>query len=165
MDDDLRQLLEVMRQENAAAHVETRRHSADLFTNAQTRMDRLEQENAAAHAETRRHSADLFTNAQMRMDRLEQENAAAHAETQRLFGSTAEGLRSDIRLLADAIATVDEKYDRRYHDVIQRMERGFADTQAMIKFSHAELDRRMTALEVSMADLQARVTRLESSPQ
>jgi hypothetical protein len=50
------------------------------------------------------------------------------------------------------------------------MDRGFADTQAMIKFSHAELDRRMRtiedshrALEATVVDLQARVERLESS--
>ncbi len=50
------------------------------------------------------------------------------------------------------------------------MERGFADTQAMIKFSHAELDRRVRALEGTqrtleegLTDLQARVERLEGS--
>lgn len=50
------------------------------------------------------------------------------------------------------------------------MERGFNETQAMIKFSHAELDRRLRTLEDSqrtleegLADLQSRVDRLESS--
>lgn len=43
------------------------------------------------------------------------------------------------------------------------MERGFADTQAMIKFSHAELDRRVRTLEEDVASLEARVDRLESS--
>lgn len=43
------------------------------------------------------------------------------------------------------------------------MERGFVETQAMIKFSHAELDRRVRALESGLADLQARVDRLEGS--
>jgi hypothetical protein len=33
----------------------------------------------------------------------------------------------------------------------------------MIKFSHAELDRRVRTLEESVADLQTRVERLESS--
>jgi len=33
----------------------------------------------------------------------------------------------------------------------------------MIKFSHAELDRRIRALEEGFADLQARVERLEST--
>lgn len=43
------------------------------------------------------------------------------------------------------------------------MRRGFADTQAMIKFSHAELDRRVRALEEGLSGLQARVERLETS--
>ncbi len=43
------------------------------------------------------------------------------------------------------------------------MERGFAETQAMIKFSHAELDRRVSKLEQSFADLQARIERLETT--
>ena len=50
------------------------------------------------------------------------------------------------------------------------MERGFTETQAMIKFSHAELDGRVRALESAqrnlegtVADLQARIERLEST--
>ena len=39
----------------------------------------------------------------------------------------------------------------------------FADTQAMIKFSHAELDRRIRALEDGYADLLVRVERLEET--
>ncbi len=69
-------------------------------------------------------------------------------------------------LLAESIMTVDEKLDRKTADLEERMERGFAETQAMIKFSHAELDRRvrsLEALEETVADLQTRVERLESS--
>lgn len=53
-----------------------------------------------------------------------------------------------------------------------KIERTAADTQAMIKFSHAELDRRIHAmeeraqrLERAMADLEARIERLESPTQ
>ena len=45
----------------------------------------------------------------------------------------------------------------------QRVDIGFADTQAMIKFSHAELERRVRTLEDGFAELQARVERLEST--
>jgi hypothetical protein len=54
--------------------------------------------------------------------------------------------------------------------MIVRVESGFAETQAMIKFSHAELYRRVRALEQTaskleevMADLAARVERLETT--
>lgn len=43
------------------------------------------------------------------------------------------------------------------------VDRGFADTQGMIKFSHAELDRRVRALERALTELQARVDRLETT--
>ncbi|MEA2488779.1 MAG: hypothetical protein QOH21_571 [Acidobacteriota bacterium] len=80
-------------------------------------------------------------------------------------------------LLGEAIALVDEKLDRKTSSIEDRMDRGFAETQAMIKFSHDELDRRVRALEQShqtleekhrtveetLSDLQARVDRLEGS--
>ncbi len=79
--------------------------------------------------------------------------------------------------LAESIATIDEKLGRRIAASDEKMERGFADTQAMIKFSHDELDRRVRALEQNrdaleegyrtleeiVSDLQGRVERLESS--
>lgn len=58
---------------------------------------------------------------------------------------------------------LDEKLDRTAADIRDEVRRGFADTQAMIKFSHTELDRRIRTLEEGFADLQARVERLESS--
>jgi predicted nuclease with TOPRIM domain len=42
--------------------------------------------------------------------------------------------------------SVDLRFDRlteRIDNLEERMDRGFADTQGMIKFSHAELDRRV----------------------
>lgn len=43
------------------------------------------------------------------------------------------------------------------------MKAEFADVRSMIKFSHAELDRRVRTLEENVSDLQSRVERLESS--
>ena len=64
----------------------------------------------------------------------------------------------------------DERLTREAADIRDEMRQGFADTQAMIKFSHSELDRRITSLEdgrsaveETVADLQARVERLEGS--
>jgi chaperonin cofactor prefoldin len=88
----------------------------------------------------------------------------------RHFEVAAEGLENKIQLVAEAVARVDEKLDRTAADIREEMRRGFGETQAMIKFSHAELDRRMRtledshrALEETVGDLQARVERLESS--
>lgn len=132
-DDELKQLFDAMRQESAAARQE----------NAAAR-----QENAAAHAETRRHVDE--TAVAMRLQ----------------FDIAVEDSKSRFDLLAEGLKTVDEKLGRKIADLEERMERGFEETQAMIKFSHAELDRRvrsLEALEETVADLQARVERLESS--
>jgi len=94
---------------------------------------------------------------------IRQENAAAHEETRHIFKITADGLRVEIQLVAEAVLHLDEKLDRTADDIRSEMRRGFAETQAMIKFSHAELDRRVNALEEGMSDLRERVERLESN--
>jgi hypothetical protein len=141
MDEDLKRLLEAMRQENAAAHAETRQH---VDTTAQA----LRQENAATRDEL----------------------LAAHDETRRHFDITAEGMRHEVRLVAESVGQISEKLDRTEARLDKKIEQTAADTQAMIKFSHAELDRRVRSLEDSrrnleetVSDLQSRVERLEGS--
>lgn len=63
-----------------------------------------------------------------------------------------------------------EALDRENTDIREEVKGTARETQAMIKFSHAELDRRMHALEETqsrledaLADLQSRVGRLEGS--
>jgi hypothetical protein len=74
-----------------------------------------------------------------------------------------EGTRQEIRLVAKSVAGVNEKLDREAADIRDEIRRGFAETQAMIKFSHVGIDRRMRSLEDAVADLQSRVERLEGS--
>jgi hypothetical protein len=108
----------------------------------------------------------------MRQDNhaVRQENAAAHAETRRHFEVSAERLEKRFDTLAESVIAINEKVERRIGAVEAAIERTATDTQAMIKFSHAELDRRMRSLEEiqrsledAVIDLQARVERLESS--
>lgn len=87
----------------------------------------------------------------------------AVGEMRRHFDVTAERLEKRIDLVAESVVRLDQKLDRTAADFRDEMRRGFADTQAMIKFSHAELDRRIRALEEGFAGLQARVERLETS--
>ena len=85
----------------------------------------------------------------------------AVTEMRRHFDVTAERLEKRIDLVAESVVRLDQKLDRTAADIRDEMRRGFADTQAMIKFSHAELDRRIRALEEGFADLQSRVEQLE----
>lgn len=97
------------------------------------------------------------------LERFQAENAAAHVETRRYFDAktedlrgqyevTAEGLRHEIRLVAESVTVLGEKVEREVNRLDEKMDSGFAETQAMIKFSHADLDRRITALEGGSPD-------------
>lgn len=125
-DDELIRLFASMREENAAAHVETRRQ----FDESVTRLS---------------------------------------ADTRRQFDVATEATKHEIQLVAEAVGQVSEGLERTRAALEEGLERTARDTQAMIKFSHAELDRRVSALEQrqrtleeSSSDLQARVQRLES---
>ena len=121
MDDELKRLFDAIRQDSAALRQE---FAADRQANAR--------DNAALRQEF---AADR------------QANAAAHAETRRHFDVVTEATRQEIRLDVEAVALVDEKLDREATEIRQEMRTGFTETQAIIKFSDAELDRRMRTIE------------------
>ena len=134
-----------MRQENAAAR----------------------QENTAAHAETRRQF-------EATVNRISAENQETvnriSAENRQYFEVATEALQHQIGLVAEKVVGVTEELHREAADIRVEMRTGFADTQAMIRFSHAELDRRVRkledkdrAIEETLADVQARLERLEDS--
>ena len=92
------------------------------------------------------------------------------AEIRHLFKVSTEDVRQEVRLIAEGVSDTREALSRETADIRDEVRRGFTETQAMIKFSHAELDRRVRALEESqrtvdqtLADVQARLERLESS--
>ena len=82
-------------------------------------------------------------------------------ELKRHLRVISEEIRSEVRL---AVETLDGKIESVHREVgalREEMTRGFAETQAMIKFSYAELDRRISALESAFAQLDSRLTKLE----
>jgi hypothetical protein len=82
--------------------------------------------------------------------RINSTNDTMHslAEDMRLhFDIATEGTRVRFDQLAEAIATVDEKADRNVNRLDEKIERGFADTNALIKYSYDTLDHRVAALE------------------
>ncbi len=78
-------------------------------------------------------------------------------ELKRHFGVVAEALRGEIHLVAEG------------HDVIRRemrefreeVQSEFKEVRSLIKFSYAELDQRMTAVERDLLTLKTRMERLE----
>lgn len=100
------------------------------------------------------------------LEAMRRENAAAHTETRRHFEVVAEGLESKMDAVAESAIAANERIDRLDAKVDRlegRMHAEFDDVRSMIKFSHHELDRRLRMLEETVADLQSRVERLESS--
>ena len=116
----------------------------------------LRQEIQQGDAETQRH----FEVAQQS---LRQEIQQGDAETRRHFDVALEATDQKIELVAEGVALTREELARVAARLDEKIDHTAAETQAMFKFSHAELDRRMRTLEVGFAGLQARVERLEST--
>jgi hypothetical protein len=83
---------------------------------------------------------------------------ARQAETRRHFDVVAEGLRGQMLLLAEGVATLDEKLNRFREEVAGE----FKEMKGMVRISYAELDRRIQGLESNYAALNERVGRLEA---
>ena len=177
-DDDLKRLLEANATENRhhfdavvdrhtaetqrlfeVATAETKRHF-DIST-AETRHIF-----ETATTETKRHfdTATLETKRYFDTATLETKRYFDNAtlETRRHFDISTERLEKRFDALAETVAYLDEKLDRESESIRGEMRQGFADTEAMIKFSHPEIDRRVRALEGGLSDLQSRVDRLEN---
>ena len=112
-------------------------------------------------------------------------------EIKRHFAVVVEGVRSDIRAIAEGHEVLREEFKREQHefweqvrgkihllaegqqalreDVKRELEQfrqevrlEFQEVKAMIKFSYAELDRRVRSLEGEVGDLRSRVERIEA---
>ncbi|HEX7191808.1 MAG TPA: hypothetical protein VF381_09580 [Thermoanaerobaculia bacterium] len=87
--------------------------------------------------------------------------AKSTAEMRRHFDVHAENAQTKFALLAEGQQSLNERLEREASDIRDEMRRGFAETQAMIKFSHAELDRRVITLEQGHRTLEDKVDKLE----
>ncbi|MGK2856284.1 MAG: hypothetical protein ACSLFQ_03655 [Thermoanaerobaculia bacterium] len=85
---------------------------------------------------------------------MRDDQAAANADTRRHFDVANEATRHELHLVAEAVAQGNEKLDRRAIALDEAIQRTAAETQAMIKFSHDELQRPVRTLENSVANLQ-----------
>jgi predicted RNase H-like nuclease (RuvC/YqgF family) len=73
------------------------------------------------------------------------------------FHVISEDVISKVQLVAEGVANLNEKLDRH----IDENKREHKEILAAIKFSYAELDKRITVLETEMQDLKRRVDTLE----
>lgn len=68
---------------------------------------------------------------------------AQSSEMRRHFELTAERSDSKVDTVATMVSSVSDSARSEIKKVEEKVDRGFAETQAMIKFSHAEIDRRV----------------------
>ena len=78
------------------------------------------------------------------------------------FHIISEGLRSDVMQVAEGVVTVSEKLDRGHQELRKEIQETRQEVLSAIKFSYAELDRRLTTLEKEFLELRNRVDRMES---
>jgi len=78
------------------------------------------------------------------------------------FHVSTEGIRDEVRQVAEGVATVHGKLDRIHQELKTEIQETRQEIPAAVKFSYAELDKRLTFLEQEFLDLKARVTKIES---
>lgn len=151
MDNELKEVLETIREENAAAHAETQRR----FETLEAKFETAEVKNDDAHAETRRlfetaeaRNATAHAETRRRLERLDTklataqaENEAAHAQTRHQFDLMAEFQQHKLDLVIERVLGNGEKIDQ----LDAKVDRLFSDHEA-----------RITRLEVATS-LQGRV--------
>ncbi len=101
-------------------------------------------------------------------------------EIKRHFNVVAEGLRSEIRTLAEGLGATNERLDRgdarsesleasgsRFQAQVvaefKHLREELAEVKAMIRLSFGQLDSRLSSLESDVQSLRARLDRLEDS--
>ena len=132
-----------------ASAAETRKHVDETAAGTRKQIDDLRTHVDLSTAETRKH-VDVTA-----ADTRKQFEVMA-ADLRHQFVIHTEYLDDKFQLVVETVTHLSAKIDHVEATVRDEMQREFADTRAMIKFAHAELDRRVTNLET-------RVERLEGS--
>jgi uncharacterized protein YceH (UPF0502 family) len=82
-------------------------------------------------------------------------------EIKRHFGTVVEGVRDEVRGVAEGVESLRGEIHRELTDVKSEMAQEFEETRSLIRLSYGELDRRVKSLETEVADLRTRLERVE----
>jgi uncharacterized protein YoxC len=77
------------------------------------------------------------------------------------FHVISEDVISQVKLVAEGVMNLDEKITREMTQFRKENEQAHQEIKAMIKFSYAELDRRISTLEGELKELKHRVDQIE----
>ncbi len=77
------------------------------------------------------------------------------------FHVISEDVISQVKLVAEGVANVNEELDRTRQELKTEIQESRREVLAAIKFSYAELDKRLTILENEFLELKRRVDKME----
>jgi ABC-type phosphate transport system auxiliary subunit len=77
------------------------------------------------------------------------------------FHIISEDVITKVQQVAEGVVNLDQKFDRRLDGLDRNIDEKNQDVLAAIKFSYAELDRRITYLETELQALKQRVHQIE----
>jgi chromosome segregation ATPase len=121
-------------------HVDARLDQVDA------RLDQVD--TRLGQVDARLENVDMrFDQVDARADGLKQHIDQIAVQMKMDFGLAVEAMRTDVQRVADGVLMVNAKLDREAADIRAEMRQGFADTQAILRFSHSQLADRVTALE------------------
>jgi uncharacterized protein YceH (UPF0502 family) len=78
------------------------------------------------------------------------------------FHVISEDVISQVKQVAEGVANVNEKLDRRFNELKTEIQETRQEILAAVKFSYAELDKRITTLEKEFLELKHRVEKIET---
>ena len=86
-------------------------------------------------------------------------------EIKRHFDVVTDGVRGEVQAVAEGVTSVAERIGSLETSVgalRQEVRQEFSETQAMVRLSYSELDRRLRDLETDVGHLKGRLERLEA---
>jgi hypothetical protein len=84
-------------------------------------------------------------------------------ENRRHFDVVAEGVTAQVQLVAEGVTALSTRLDRIEANLREEIMRSQRELSAMIRFSYAELDRRIQSLEARQRETEERLRRLEAA--
>jgi len=102
-----------------------------------------------------------FGQMDQRIDNLDRKVDQFKEEILHQFHVISEGVISQVKLVAEGVMNLDEKFTREIASFRKENEQAHQEIMAMIKFSYAELDRRISTLETEVQELKRRVDQIE----
>ncbi|GEM_PF-1058473 len=102
-----------------------------------------------------------FGQMDQRMDGFDRKVDQFKDEIIHQFHVISKDVISQVKLVAEGVISLDEKFTQEISIFRRENEQAHEEIKAMIKFSYAELDRRISALETEVQELKRRVDQIE----